>query len=932
MRKSARQGPDVPRLWRGLLGLLLSREDRRFALADLEEEFEERAGRDGLAGARRWFRRQALASAWPALKGRVARWIPGRRHESSVPGNGDTGKGRGWGMTGIFQNIVSDLRFGLRTLRKTPLSVTVTVVSLGLGIGAVTATFAVADSFLWRPPVGIAEPDRLVVLYTSEEDGDPYGSSSFPTYLAISDDLEALDDAAAVAVRTISLGTGEDLEPVFGEEVTGNYFDVTGIRPALGRGFALDERNAAAPRLVAVLGHDLWRRRFGSDPGVVGSTVELNGLDFTVVGVAPDGVDSRRVPLETEIWVPTGSLEPSPERRDRALQDREARRFMVLGRLTGGATLEQLNAQAEVLAGRLAGEHPEAWTDDLDQPRTLTAAVSRSSLARPGARALLGSIGAFFLGTAGLILLIACSNVTSLFLARANRRSREMAVRASLGAGRSRLVSMLLAEALIPGLAAGAMGVLVAAWTVGYVNNVSLPVNVPIRLGIELDARVLAFAVATALGASLVFGLLPALEGSRPSLVPALKGEGGFRPRGRLNPRSVLVVLQCAASLVLLVGATLFVRALGTATDARLGVDPDRVAVATKTLAAGRYGPEDGLQYLRDLQARLAALPGVEDAELARSLELTVLLLNSQVDVRVRGEEIPTGGEGYFRNSVTPGYLDMLGIRVLQGRGFTEGDGPGAPLVAVINQTMANRFWPGQSALGQRIEVRNAGLSRMGGGAEYRSFEVVGVAADGKYGDFDDPPTPYFWTSLYQDYSPTVAVLAKGVESADAMIPLLRETIELDDGEVQLVAPSTYDAQLSLQFVHLRIASRVLTWGGGFGLFLAVIGIYGIVSFAVTQRTREMAVRMAMGAERRQVVGAVVRDGLKLALIGLLAGLLVALPAAWLLRSVLAGVSPLDPVSFGGGLVLLMAAALAASLVPARRATRIEPMSILRDG
>ena len=933
MSPSRRPTPGTPSVAKAILGALLPREDRRFALADLEEEFEERAGLDGLASARRWYRRQVMRSAWPTLRSRVTRLLPRFTaiHEDG-PHAAAPDNGMGGGLGVMVHNVVSDLLFGLRSLRRTPVAVAVTILSLGIGIGAVTAAFAVANSFLLRPPVGLASPERLVTLYTSEDDGEPYGVSSYPDYRDMLRDLEAMGDAAAIAARSVSLGRGEEIQPVFGEEVSGNYFTVTGIRPVLGRTFLPEEGEAGAPRRVVVLGHDLWVRRFGSDPGVLGSAVRLNGLDFTVVGVAPDGVTSRRVPLEAELWVPVGSIDKAEGARVAELQDRGVRRFLIFARLQDGATLEQLQAQAAVFTDRLAQEYPDSWWDNRDEARTLTAVAEKDSRVRPGLRGLLGGIGVFFVATTGLILLIACSNVTSLFLARASSRSREMAVRASLGARRGRLVAMLMTEALIPGLAAGVVGVLVAAWTVGIINNASLPMNLPVHLSIDLDRRVLAFVVLTAVGASLVFGLIPALEGSRPSLVPALKGEGGVRARGRLNPRNVLVVVQCAASLVLLVGATLFVRALGSATDMKLGVDPERVAVATKTLDADEYGPEQGLQYLRELREEIASRPGVEDVQLSRSLELTLLLFSAGVELTVDGENPGAdGNDSYMRNSVTPGYLDMLGIRMLRGRSLDESDAPGAPLVAVVNKTMAERFWPGEEALGKRFEVTDPLASAHGGIPGARTFEVVGVASDGKYGDFDDAPTPYFWTSLYQDYSSTVAVLAKGVESAEAMVPLLREAIELDNGEVQMLPPSTFASQLSLQFIHLRIASKVLTWGGAFGLFLAVIGIYGIVSFAVTQRTREMAVRIAIGAERLQVVRTIVRDGMRLALLGLALGLVVALPSARLLQSVLAGISPLDPLAFGGGLALLLAAALVASLIPARRATRIDPMKTLRE-
>jgi predicted permease len=912
--------------------------DRRFALADLEEELEQRVARDGARSARSWYRRQVLRSVLPGLRSRMAafsRWLPGgdtRRKQRVEAGSAEDRHGIARQRGNAVVTFLGDLRVGFRSLRRAPLALTITVLSLGLGIGAVTAAYAVVNSLLFRAPVGLSQPDRLVTLYTSEDGGDAYGLSSFPDYEDVARELESLEGAAAIAIRSLDLGGTLEPRALLAEEVTANYFAVTGIRPVIGRAFAVGEGQPGAAQPVAVLGHDLWVQQFGADSGVVGGTVRLNGREHTVVGVAPDGVVSRRAPLEPDVWVPLGSVEGPESPRNAGLRDRGERRFLILARLRPGASLPNLRAQATVLEDRLAEEYPGDWTDSRGRGRVLTAMSERDSRLKPGTQALLGGIGVFFVGTTGLILLIACSNVTSLFLARANRRSREMGVRAALGAGRGRLIAMLLTEALIPGAAAGLVGLLVAAWIVGLVAGASLPMNLPVRLSIDLDGRVLGFAAATALGASLIFGLLPALHGSRPDILQALKGDGRVRRKGRMRARDALVVVQCAASLVLLVGATLFVRALGSATRTELGVDPERVAVATQTLALEEHGPEQGIQYYKDLRSRLAAVPGVEDVQLSRSLELTLLLVGARVEVTVDGTDpSPDREETYFRNTVTPGYMRMLGIPLLRGRSFQESDGLEAPLVAVVNQTLAERFWPGEDPLGRQFEVADPSAARHGLAHEPRTFQVVGVAADGKYGDFDEAPTPYFWTSLYQDYASTVAVSVKGVESAEAMIPVLREHVVSDIDQVQLLPPSTYASQLSIQFVHLRVASRLLTWGGAFGLFLAVIGIYGIVSVAVTQRTREMAVRMAIGAERGQVLRVIVREGMTLALLGLALGVLIALPAARAVRSVLAGVSPLDPLAFGAGLGVLLLAALLASVIPARRATRIDPMRTLRQ-
>lgn len=927
MRPGGGTGPRVPWLSRALLGLALHREDRAFALADLEEEFEERSRRLGPYLARGWYRGQVLRSLLPALHGRfVGRRTPGG---STMGAEGEGIMGRG------MKNLVGDLRIATRSLRRAPGVLLITVVSLGVGIGAVTAVFGVANGLLFRGAVGISDPETLVVIYTSEDDGEAFGSSSYLDYRDVLAEIDALRDAAAVNIRSVALGDGELMRPLLAEEVTGNYFSVTGIRPVVGRAF-LPEESEPGAEPVALISHSMWQRDFDGRADALGATLRLNGHMHTVVGVVPDGVMSRRVPLEPDIWIPMGSLGGGAESLAAARKTRNDRNALILGRLVEGSSTAALESQLAVLSARLRAEYPDEWTDQRGNPRSFTLLGEGDSRLRPGARALLGGIAAFFFGAAGLILLISCANVTTLFLARAASRSREMAVRLSLGASRRRLMTMFLTEGLIPGLGAGLVGLAVASWINHGMNEAiaSIPFGLPIRLSFGLDARVVAVALVLSLGASLVFGLLPALEGSKPDLVRSLKGEGGSISVGARS-RNQLVVVQCAASVVLIVGAALFVRSLGNAADVDLGLRPERIAVATKQLDAEGFSQEEGWRYMRTLQESLGARADVEAVHVSRSVEMTLMTINPTLRVEVEAVGFaPEDAErdGFNRNSVTPGYLEMLGVPILRGRTLEETDVDGAPLVAVVNETFAQRLWPGQDAIGRTFQAR--GRAPAGSEdelTEKRAFQVVGIARDGKYFDFDDSPIPYYWTSIYQDYAARIVVSAKGTSSAEDMIPLLRENIRLASGEVQLTPPTTLARQLSYQFIHLRIASRVLRWGGAFGLFLAVIGIYGIVSFAVTQRTREMAIRMAIGAERRQVLHGVVRDGMRPALIGLGLGLVLAFLAARLMSSILVGVGPLDPLAFAGGTSLLVAAALAASLVPARRALAIDPMQTLRE-
>ena len=391
-----------------------------------------------------------------------------------------------------------------------------------------------------------------------------------------------------------------------------------------------------------------------------------------------------------------------------------------------------------------------------------------------------------------------------------------------------------------------------------------------------------------------------------------------------------MVVVQCASSLVLIVGAALFLRTLSLATTMDLGFKSEGVAVMSKSLSEEEYPPEAGIEYFRSLREELSALPGVSHAELSRGLELTLFNSGPEATVFVGGVQFEEG-QRVIRNSVTPGYLEMLEIPLLRGRSLQESDARGGPLVAVVNQTFAERLWPGENPVGRQFTLTDADAWIGAGAEETQGLTVVGVAENGTYQDFDDGHIPYFWTSLYQDYTPSVAVSIKGKMGAEAMVPLLQEFVELAPGEVPLLYPSTLESQVSVQFIHLRVASDLLGWGGLFGLILAVMGIYGTVSMAVTERAREMAIRLALGAERKDVVRQVAKGGTKLAVIGLAIGLGVGLPLAHLLRAIFYGVGALDPLALGGGIALLALSALLASIIPAQRITRMDPMTVLKE-
>ena len=825
------------------------------------------------------------------------------------------------------QNLIADVTYAVRTLSRAPMTVFITVLSLGLGIGGVTTVFNVTDSLLHPPAPGLRDPEGLVTVYTSEDDGEVHGSSSYPDYEQVRG-LSALEDAAAAAMGLMSLDVDGVPEQLVGEAVSGNYFDVTGIEPVLGRSFLPEEGAPGAGAPVAVLGYHLWVDRFAAAPGAVGRVVRINGQPVTIVGVAPEGVMSRRVPIRPDVWVPLAS--PQDPGRAGEMDDRGKREYVILGRYASGAGIEELQAQLAVLGERLSGEFAETWVDDGGRPRAFTAVGERGSRVNPRARLVLGGVAAFFFIATGLVLLIACTNVTSLFLVRANRRGKEIALRLALGAKRRQILRLLMVEGVLLGVVAGGVGVAFAHFLAGAMATFSLPVNVPLRLDFHPTGRAYVFAFSAALATSLVFSLVPALRVSRPDLVSRLKGARVLKPgRRRVGLGSALVVVQFAAALVLVGGAGLFVRSLGNASTMDLGVKPEGVALMSQVVPDD---VEDGEleAYYRDVGQRLERLPGAQATALARGVELTLLQIASAVTFR--GSEADPLEEGFsgFRNAVTPGYLDVLGVTLLRGRWIQEEDDGGGTRVAVVNETAARTLWPGEDPLGRTFAMVDRSPGPRASSGEAVTVQVVGLARDGNYLDAGDPPTPYVWTSLYQDPVRTVALVARGA-SADAMVQELHKAMPPAPGEVQVMPPTTYESQLSFQFLHLRLASKVLGWGGGFGLFLALIGVYGLVAYTVGERSREIAIRRAVGADAGRVVRDVVRQGLTLAGIGLGLGLAVLLPGARLIRGVLLGVSPTDPVALGGGVLLLVVTAAAASFLPARRAARIDPMDSLRQ-
>lgn len=938
MRWRFRPSTEPPRLAQLLAALVTPPDERQVLLSDLQDEFEELMEAEGSDSARHTYWEQVRRSLAPGLAWRLGRlgrrrgalgWlarVPAWwRPEPEIPTDSYN---RGENMS----DYLKDVKLALRGLAKSPVLFAVVVLSLAIGIGASTTVFSMANAFLLRP-AATDLPDDYVAIFTSDGDGSLYGDTSYPDYLDMLDGVEAIDGTLLHRAGGVELDDGAGRKRLLVEIVGGRYFELMHLPLTLGRGFTAEENAMGRAERLVVLDYHLWQQRYGADPEILGRAVRLDGHPYTVIGVGPKGYLSRLFGLRIDAWVPMGVPGGIYHVRPSGLADRSDRQYRVLARLKPGASFVQVRAQLGLLAARLQEEYPEAWKDSRGGRRTLTVLPEEEALLPDDLRAGLGGFFAILLLGTGLIVLIACSNVACIFLARVNLRRREMAMRLALGAQRRRLVLMLLVESLVPALLAGVLGSFLASWACAAMGSIKLPSGIPIPLqfDFQLDHRVLVFAFVLSVLTSLFFGLVPALQGASPDLVSSLKADRGTgeRATGKMRLRRLLVVVQLAAALAFAVGTGLMLRSVQAASSLPVGLDIEKNAVMARDLPESRFSDEEAASYLTEIVERLRRRPDVDDAQLATSAELSVMASVYEAVVDVDGYERAEGERmAISHNAVTPGYLEMMGIRLLRGRTIEDRDRPGAPLAAVVSQSFAERFWPNGEALGKsfRAVAGDRPQESLAGDA----YQVVGVVADGRYTTLDRE-SPFFWTALAQGWDQRVMIHVRGRTSAADALRALGEEAHLEPGESMWILPTTYENLISIHLTGPRLVARLFGWGGIFALALAVMGVYGIVSFTVTQRTREMAIRQALGARPAQVVREVVADGLRLSLWGLAVGLAVALPLAVLARSDLYGLSPLDPVAVGGSAAVLLAAALLASFIPARRVSELDAMEALRE-
>ncbi|OLD13209.1 MAG: hypothetical protein AUJ01_15440 [Acidobacteria bacterium 13_1_40CM_3_65_5] len=819
--------------------------------------------------------------------------------------------------------FLQDLKYGARLLAKAPGFTVIAALSLALGIGANTTIFTLINAVLLNP-LPVEDPSQLVSVWTTDErnQGGQLGflQLSPMNYKDLRDKNEVFTGLAAHQGIPLNIAVnGGEPQQVFGEIATGNYFSLLGAKPAIGRTFTTDDDRNPGERLVAVLGYGEWQKRFGGEPSVVGRTMTVNGQSFAVIGVMPKGFKGTNAIGAPALWVPYMTYPVTTNGFFGELIAPNQRRgliFNVTGRLKPGVTVQQAEANLKTIARQLAQEYPNE-----NGGRGVTIVPLAQATINPGFRNNIVMAGGLLMTIVGLVLLIACANVANLLLARAAVRQKEIAVRLSLGASRGRLIMQLLTEGALLALIGGAGGLLLAYWAQGLLWSFRPPFLQADAVDLHPDVRVLLFTIGVSFVTGIVFGLAPAVQASRPDLVVELKEKTGA-PAGAnrmFSLRNMLVAAQIALSLVALIGAGLFLRSLQNAQRINPGFDADHLAVMSFDLGAQGYTEERGRQFQQRVLERAGSVPGVTAAALGSTVPLfaggfarTVFLEGQDASDRRAGKLVQiTVGSSH--------YLETLGIPLLRGRALSDIDQPNTPTSVVINETMAKRFWPDQDAMGRRFKFFG----------QQNFNQVVGIAKDSKYNFIGEEPTPYIYQATTQVYQPQVSLFVKAARP-EAVLGTVRGEVQQLDRNLPLTGVFTLTEIFDQSLWAPRMGASLLAVFAGLSLVLAVIGIYGVMAYSVTQRRRELGIRMALGASRADVLRLVVVQGLRLTMMGVACGLIASFAASRLIASMLFDVSPTDVVTFVAVPALLAVAALGASYLPARRATRIDPMVALR--
>jgi putative ABC transport system permease protein len=808
--------------------------------------------------------------------------------------------------------ILQDIRYGIRMLAKNPGFAAVAVLSLALGIGGNATVYSWVEAVLLHPLSLVQDSERLLDVETVMPDGE-YHTSSYLDYKDYRDRNHVFSGMVGFELVGINLKLEKEQLPQrdWGLIVSENFFDVLGVKAARGRVFHESDARGPESDPYIVLGDALWRRRFGADPKVVGKSVEINQHPFTVIGVAPRGFGGAIVGIAAEYFVPM-MMQPQALPGE-SLEMRNPTFVHMMGRLKPGATLGQARAEMTTIARQLAQQYPDTNKD-------VGAHVVPVWQAHYGLQAFLLPVLKFLMVVVILVLLIACANVANLLLARATVREKEIAIRSALGADRARLIRQLLVESVLIAGLGGAAGILLSLWTTSFLMVFTPPAHLPIFLPVGVNGRVLAFTLALSILTAVIFGLAPAWQITRPSGNVSLK-DGGHTSSASASQhrlRNLLVVTETILAVVLLAGAGLLVRSLRVATTSSPGFRADHVLLTAFDLRGNGYSDDKAAAFFEQLTDRLKTVPGVEGAGLERYVPMWFTGRSYAIPDLEGYTPKPSEQNLIEYNVVGPNYFSLMQIPILSGREFSSQDRKGSPRVCIINQTMAQRFWPGQNPIGRHV------------GSWDRQWTIAGVVKDIKYHSMHESPMPFLYFPFWQDTGGDANVLIRTSGDPLKLLPQVREQVRQLDSRVAVLESDSVENLFSVSLFAYRTAATLAAVLGGLGVLLAAIGIYGVLSYSVSQRSREIGIRMALGAERHDVLGLVVGQGMRLTLAGIALGLVAALGTMHLLGSLLYGVTANDPVTFAVVMTTLTSVALMACYIPARRAMAVDPMVALR--
>jgi putative ABC transport system permease protein len=810
--------------------------------------------------------------------------------------------------------FLQDVRFGTRMLFRSPGFSILAILCLTLGIGTNAAALSWIEGILVRPYPLVAHQDRMFALIGTTRGAQTGNPLSYPDFFDLERNSTLFESFIVDRIMGTTLSVGDRAERAAGGIVSANYFDALGVKPILGRGFRPEEGEGRNAHPVTVIGYVTWQDRYRGDPAIIGKTQYLNGVQHTIIGVAPEKFHGTFIGYSFNFWVPT-SMQETFDSTGYKLEDRGARWIESYAFLKPGVTRQQAQAELNAIAQRLENDFPETnrgqGFEILPLWKTPFNAVGN-----------LSPTLAITTGVAFFVLLIACANVSNLLLARSLLRRHEMTMRLALGAGRRRLIKQLFTEGLLLSVIAAAGGITVAYWCRNALVLMS-PTRSPgitIDYPGQLDWRVLALSVAVCIGSTMLFALVPAIQASHVDLSGALKREGGglIGGSGRSRVRSVLVFVQVALSFVLIVGTGLLLRSLVQMQNSDPGFSTRNVVVSSADLFSAGYKLDQAKVFYEQMLERIRILPGVQSATLegVRPFSYTDY---SSAPLEIEGYQPPRNEQvSADYNQVGEGYFATIGIPIVAGREFTRNDDGNAPPVAIVNQTMAAKYWPGKDAVGQRLKVKD------------KWMEIVGVAKNAHYRTKLEQPTQFFYVPVRQNFLVQNGFIIRTDQSPAAIRNALAREIHALDPNLAPLDTISLQEQVDRMSYTQRLAVALLAIFGGMALFLAAIGLYGVMSYSVSQSTRELGVRMALGANTRDLLRIVISRGLRLTIAGIIIGVTAALILTRLMGNLLYKVSPRDPLAFGSAFVVMMIVALAACFLPAWRATRIDPVRALR--